>query len=84
MLRAQPVLKSACACRQALQAFCGKVHVGGGLGASVAVGPLGRQAEAAMRLGVQGAAMCYSYSLSAGIFAGRFLNSCYYNDLAGD
>ncbi len=45
--------------------------MGGGLGASLAVGPVGRQAEAALRLGVQGGAVCYSYSMSAGIFAGR-------------
>ena len=57
-------------CRQALQAFCGKVHVGGGVGASMAIGPLGRQAEAALRVGAQGGAMCYSYSMSSGIFAG--------------
>ena len=60
-----------CVCRQALQAFCGRVHVGGGLGASLAIGPMGRQAEAALHLGVQGGALCYSYSLSAGVFAGK-------------
>jgi len=55
---------------QALQAFCGRVHVGAGVGGSMAVGTVGRQAEAAMRLGAQGGAMCYSYSMSSGIFAG--------------
>lgn len=58
-------------CRPALLAFCGKVQLGGGLGASLAVGPLGRHAEAAFRLGTQGAAVCYSYSLSSGAFAGQ-------------
>lgn len=47
--------------------------MGGGVGASVAVGPIGRQAEAALRLGAQGGAVCYSYSMSSGIFAGESL-----------
>lgn len=58
-------------CRQALHAFCGWVQIGGGLGASLALGPVGRQAEAALRVGTQGGALCYSYSLSAGVFAGE-------------
>jgi lipid-binding SYLF domain-containing protein len=75
-LQAQTILSEwSSGCRQALQAFCGKVHVGGGLGASMAIGPVGRQAEAALRLGVQGGAMCYSYSMSSGIFAGKLLTS---------
>jgi len=45
------------------------------VGASMAIGPVGRQAEAALRLGVQGGAMCYSYSMSSGIFAGKPLLS---------
>lgn len=49
------------------------MQVGGGIGASLALGPVGRQAEAALRLGSQGGAICYSYSLSAGVFAGALL-----------
>lgn len=62
--------------RRALQAFCGRVHVGTGVGASMAVGHIGRQAEAALRLGVStGGAICYSYSLTSGIFAGNRMDT---------
>ena len=61
----------ACCHRQALHAFCGKVHLGGGVGASLALGPMGRQAEAALRVGTQGGGVCYSYSCSSGVFAGK-------------
>ena len=42
-----------------------------GGGVSVAVGPMGRSADAALRLGRKGAALCYSYSLSRGAFIGE-------------
>ncbi len=34
------------------------------------MGPLGRSADASLRLGRKGAALCYSYSLSRGAFIG--------------
>ncbi|KAK9805137.1 hypothetical protein WJX72_001461 [[Myrmecia] bisecta] len=61
--------------RSALQAFCGSPHLGMGGNISLAVGPLGRQAEANMRLGTGGAAVCYSYSCSRGAFAGVSVES---------
>ena len=57
-------------CRAAVQAFCGSGHAGLGGNASLAVGPLGRQADAVMRMGTMGAALCYSYSCSRGAYAG--------------
>ena len=65
-------------CRDAVQAFCGSVHAGLGGNASLAVGPLGRQADAVMRMGTKGAALCYSYSCSRGAYAGGLLctDSC--------
>lgn len=58
---------------EALQAFCGSVHlaVGGNLG--VAVGPVGRAAEAALHLppsSLGSATPVYSYSCSKGAFIG--------------
>eukprot|EP00884_Botryococcus_braunii_P004777 jgi/Botrbrau1/142/Bobra.0022s0127.1 len=55
----------------AVRAFCGAVHWGVGIGANLAAGPVGGQAEAGMRLGSNGAlAVCYSYSRVRGAFAG--------------
>lgn len=56
--------------RAAVQAFCGSIHCGLGGNVSVAVGPLGRQADANMRVGRGGAALCYSYSCSRGAYLG--------------
>ena len=38
---------------------------------SLAVGPVGRQADANMRLGRSGAALGYSYSCSRGAYIGK-------------
>ena len=46
----------------------GQVQIGGEL--SVAVGPLGRSAEGALRAGDKGLSSCISYSHSKGFFAG--------------
>ncbi|BDA51595.1 probable SH3 domain-containing YSC84-like protein 1 at C-terminar half [Coccomyxa sp. Obi] len=54
----------------AVAAFCGTVHCGLAGGVNLAVGPLGRQAEVTMQVGLGGAAVCYSYSCSRGAFAG--------------
>ncbi|EIE18388.1 DUF500-domain-containing protein [Coccomyxa subellipsoidea C-169] len=54
----------------AVAAFCGTLHCGLAGGVNLAVGPLGRQAEVTMQVGLAGAAMCYSYSCSRGAFAG--------------
>lgn len=56
--------------REAVQAFCGTVHVGVGGNVALAMGPLGRQADAVQHLSTAGRALCYSYSLSRGMFAG--------------
>lgn len=56
--------------RAAVQAFCGNIHCGVGGNVSLAVGPVGRQADANMRLGRSGAAVCYSYSCSKGAYIG--------------
>lgn len=56
--------------RAAVQAFCGSIHCGVGGNVSLAMGPVGRQADANMRLGRSGAAVCYSYSCSRGAYAG--------------
>ncbi len=61
---------SVLACRAAVQAFCGSMHVGVGGGTGLAVGPLGRQAEANVRASPSAASLCYSYSCSRGIYAG--------------
>ena len=37
----------------------------------MAVGPMGRQADANMRIGRSGAALCYSYSCSRGAYVGK-------------
>ena len=65
--------KQALLCRQAVQAFCSGVQCGLGTSGSVAVGPLGRQADAGLQVGSSGAAMLYSYSVSRGAFAGALL-----------
>eukprot|EP00250_Pteridium_aquilinum_P013229 c21216_g1_i2 orf=251-1906(-) len=54
----------------AVRAFAGRVHLSLGAGLSVAAGPLGRSFEADLRAGDGGAAACYTYSLSKGVFAG--------------
>lgn len=54
----------------AVRAFSGRAHLSLGAGLSVAAGPLGRSFEADIRAGDGGAAACYTYSLSKGIFAG--------------
>lgn len=56
--------------RGAVAAFCSTVQAGVGGGASVAVGPIGRSADAALRVGRAGGALCYSYSLCRGAFIG--------------
>lgn len=56
--------------RAAVAAFCSTVQAGVGGGASVAVGPVGRSADASLRMGRSGGAVCYSYSLSRGAFVG--------------
>ncbi|KAK9868579.1 hypothetical protein WJX84_008848 [Apatococcus fuscideae] len=56
--------------RSAVQAFCGSVHVGVGGSTGLAVGPLGRQADANLRASSAAASLCYSYSCSCGIYAG--------------
>ena len=54
----------------ALQAFCGDVHLGVSGNVNVAVGPVGRDASAAVSVGRRGCAMAYSYSCSRGAFVG--------------
>ncbi|KAI5054942.1 hypothetical protein GOP47_0030087 [Adiantum capillus-veneris] len=55
---------------KAVRAFSGRVHVSVGAGISASVGPLGRLAEADVRVGERGATACYTYSCSQGAFAG--------------
>lgn len=64
------VTRQSWACRAAVQAFCGTVQAGVGGGVSLAVGPLGRQADAALRVARSGAAVIYSYCITRGMFAG--------------
>ncbi|GMH48219.1 hypothetical protein TL16_g00240 [Triparma laevis f. inornata] len=54
----------------AVNAFSGKGQVSLGGELSVAVGPLGRSAEGALRAGDGGMSSCISYSHSKGFFAG--------------
>ena len=56
--------------RQAVQAFCSGVQCGLGTSGAVAVGPLGRQADAGVQVGTAGSALLLSYSVSRGAFAG--------------
>lgn len=65
------LLSAIAICRAAVQAFCGGISCGVGGNISLAVGPMGRQADANVRLGKSGAALCYSYSCSKGIYAGE-------------
>lgn len=60
--------------RAAVSAFCSTVQAGVGGGASIAVGPMGRSADAVLRLGRTGGAVCCSYSLSRGAFIGASKN----------
>jgi hypothetical protein len=54
---------------QAVKAFSGRLHVSIGAGVSASVGPLGRAAEADLRVGSGGAAACYTYSCSQGMLS---------------
>eukprot|EP00197_Chlamydomonas_leiostraca_P006169 CAMPEP_0202858774 /NCGR_PEP_ID=MMETSP1391-20130828/1154_1 /ASSEMBLY_ACC=CAM_ASM_000867 /TAXON_ID=1034604 /ORGANISM="Chlamydomonas leiostraca, Strain SAG 11-49" /LENGTH=587 /DNA_ID=CAMNT_0049537727 /DNA_START=209 /DNA_END=1970 /DNA_ORIENTATION=- len=64
---------------EAVAAFSGPVHVGVGGNLSVAVGPLGRSADAALLVG-SGApsspAPAYAYSVARGLFAGVCVEGC--------
>lgn len=55
---------------KAVKAFSGRMHLSIGAGLSASVGPLGRLAEADLRVGEKGAAACYTYSCSQGAFVG--------------
>lgn len=55
---------------KAVKAFSGRIHVSVGAGLSASVGPLGRLAEADVRVGEKGATACYTYSCSQGAFVG--------------
>ena len=57
----------------AVKTFTGKGQVKFGGNLSVAVGPIGREAEAAGTVGDKGVAPCYSYSHSRGLFGGLSL-----------
>jgi len=59
--------------REAVKAFCGNLHLGVGGAASVAVGFLGRQAEAMLHLGDGGSATACGYSCSKGAYIGASL-----------
>ena len=54
----------------AVSAFAGKGQLSLGGELSVAVGPLGRSAEGALKVGDKGLSSCISYSHSKGLFAG--------------
>lgn len=54
----------------AVKAFAGHGQVKFGGNLSVAAGPVGREGDAAAHVGDGGAAACYSYSHSRGLFAG--------------
>ena len=60
-------------CRAAVQAFCSGVQCGLGGSGSIAMGPLGRQADAGFRMGTAGSTVVHSYSASRGAFAGEAL-----------
>ncbi|MCO5589008.1 hypothetical protein L7F22_042972 [Adiantum nelumboides] len=77
---------------KAVRAFSGRVHVSVGAGVSASVGPLGRLAEADVRVGERGATACYTYSCSQGAFVGvsfegnmvtsrKEMNTCFYGDM---
>ena len=70
LTHARPLLIIVHTRRAALEAFCSNVHCGVGGSACVTAGPLGRRAEAAMRVSTRSAALCYSYSECRGAFAG--------------
>lgn len=55
---------------EAVKAFCSNVRVSLGGTVSVAVGPVGRQAEATMVVGEMGHSTIYSYSCTKGAFVG--------------
>lgn len=57
----------------AVKTFSGKGQIKFGGNLSVAVGPIGREAEAAGTVGDKGVAPCYSYSHSRGLFGGLSL-----------
>ncbi|GMI32964.1 hypothetical protein TrCOL_g2964 [Triparma columacea] len=56
--------------QSAVNAFSGKGQVSLGAELSIAVGPLGRSAEGALRAGDKGMSSCLSYSHSKGLFGG--------------
>lgn len=58
---------------QALSAFSGQGQVKLGGNVSVAAGPIGREADAAVSGGDGGVAACFTYSFSKGLFAGLAL-----------
>lgn len=55
---------------KAVKAFSSRLHLSVGAGISASVGPLGRLAEADLRVGNGGAASCYTYSSCQGAFVG--------------
>jgi lipid-binding SYLF domain-containing protein len=59
--------------KMAVTSFTGNGQVKFGGNVSVAVGPVGREADAAVTAGDKGLAACYSYSHSRGAFAGLSL-----------
>ena len=66
---------------EALRAFCNRAHLGVGGAAGVAVGPMGRSADASVRLGLgvgvpsPSSASVVGYSCSKGVFVGVSLES---------
>lgn len=63
----------------ALKAFCSNVRLALGGNLSVAVGPVGRQAEATMVVGDKGHSTVYSYSCTKGAFVGISLEGSVMN-----
>lgn len=59
---------------EAVRVFSGKGQVKLGADIGIAIGPVGREAEAAANAGTKGLAACYSYSHSRGLFAGLSLS----------
>ncbi|KAH7279896.1 hypothetical protein KP509_37G042800 [Ceratopteris richardii] len=77
---------------KAVKAFSSRVHISVGAGVSASMGPLGRLAEADIRVGEKGTATCYTYSCSQGAFVGASFegnvvmpreeaNKCFYGDM---
>eukprot|EP00250_Pteridium_aquilinum_P001509 c11704_g1_i1 orf=189-1922(-) len=55
---------------KAVKAFSSRLHLSVGAGLSASAGPVGRLAEADLRVGNGGAATCYTYSCCQGAFVG--------------